>query len=301
MRVPSLAAIVLLGILSTLLQPIPVKADALPEEVYIRGVEGHAQSLFLSCESRSAADWAAFWDVDIRERKFLAQLPRSQNPDKGFVGRPSDPWGNIPPDSYGVHAGPVAALLREYGLEAEARQGMKWDELRAEIAAGRPAIVWVIGQVWRGVPIRYKLKDGVRTTVARFEHTMILIGYSPSHVYLVDAYSGEEQKHSLRTFLRSWDTLGNMAVVGQAKPKEFPPPEITHQSYLPALAGASNTAGSPPPPPPSPEADQIYTVQRGDSLIDIARRFNVTWRKLAEFNHLEPPYTIFPGQKLKIP
>jgi uncharacterized protein YvpB len=123
-------------------------------------MRGVAQSLSLSCEARSAVDWADFWGVSIRERKFLSKLPRSDNPDTGFVGNPSDAWGQIPPHSYGVHAEPVAALLRDYGLQAEARRGMQWDELRSEIAAGRPVIVWVIGQVWRGTPVKYTASDG---------------------------------------------------------------------------------------------------------------------------------------------
>ena len=64
--------------------------------------------------------------------------------------------GQHPPASYGVHAPPVAELLREFGLQAEARSGMTWDELRAEIAAGRPVIAWVIGQIWSGTPQKYR-------------------------------------------------------------------------------------------------------------------------------------------------
>lgn len=281
-----------------LASPLPVRADSLPERVLIRGVIGHAQSYSLSCESRSAVDWAAYWDVEIRERKFLANLPRSDNPDNGFVGRPTDAWGNIPPLSYGVHAGPVAALLREYGLKAESHRGLEWDEARAEIANGRPVIVWVVGQMWRGIAQRYTASGGHRTTVARFEHTMILIGYSPSEVQLVDAYTGNTQTYLLRNFLASWGTLGNMAVTGQAVPEEPSDDFSTPQMYLPVILGhPTGTTGSSQPPEPS----KIYIVQRGDFLAGIARHLNVSWRKLADLNNLKPPYILYPGQKLKIP
>ncbi len=295
MRSRMLISVLFAGILASLFCPIPVQADPLPETAIIVGVEGHAQGFTLSCESRSAVDWAAFWDVDIREREFLAQLPRSDNPDLGFVGRPSDRWGEIPPESYGVHAAPVATLLQVYGLQAEARKGMRWDELRAEIAAGRPVIVWVIGQVWRGIPIRYKPQSGPRTTVARFEHTMILIGYSASEVVLIDAYTGEILTKRLQNFRRSWDTLGNMAVIGQSSDKEPLPVEITRLTYIPALGSGSGLASSPP------EESKIYTIRSGDFLVGIARRLNVSWRRLAELNNLESPYILYPGQKLKIP
>ena len=294
----SLTAFLLLIVLSFYFQPVAVRADPLPESALIKGVKGHAQTFSLSCESRSAVDWADFWGVEIRERKFLSALPRSDNPDQGVVGRSSDPWGNLPPNSYGVHAEPVAALLREYGLDAEARRGLEWDDLRLELAAGRPVIVWVIGQVWRGIPVQYKARDGSKTTVARFEHTMILIGYDAKSVRLVDAYSGKTQTHPLRNFLASWKTLGNMAITGGAKPESEPPPLEQHRTFLPALI---HTVQGAEPPPLTAGSAQVYAVQRGDFLVGIARRFSVNWRKLADLNHLEPPYKIFPGQMLKLP
>ncbi|CAN0295534.1 unnamed protein product [Discosporangium mesarthrocarpum] len=43
------------------------------------------------------------------------------------------------------------------------------------------------------------------------------------------------------------------------------------------------------------------TVRRGDSLYKIGRRYNVRLRAMIDANNLKPPYTIFPGQKLKMP
>lgn len=126
------------------------RAGDLPEKAYIAGVIGHPQTYPLSCEARSAVDWAAYWGVTISEWEFLSSLPVSDNPDEGFVGDPNDPVGSLPPLGYGVHAGPVAALLQKYGFAAEAGRGLSWDDLRSEIAAGRPAIVWVINQMWPG-------------------------------------------------------------------------------------------------------------------------------------------------------
>ncbi|MFT5488212.1 MAG: murein DD-endopeptidase MepM/ murein hydrolase activator NlpD [Paracoccaceae bacterium] len=42
-------------------------------------------------------------------------------------------------------------------------------------------------------------------------------------------------------------------------------------------------------------------VQRGDSLYKISRRYNVRLRAIIDANNLKPPYTIFPGQKLRMP
>lgn len=252
------------------------QGDSLPDEAYVTGVIGHAQSYTLSCEARSATDWAAFWGVTIDETEFQEALPHSDNPEQGFVGEPSDPWGNRPPQGYGVHAGPVAETLREYGLDAEAYKDLSWNELRGEISAGRPAIVWVIGQMWAGVPAEYEAQDGSTIKVAAFEHTMILVGYSTESVWVVDAYSGQLQTYWLSTFLNSWEVLGNMAVFGSG-----------------SLPDQDN---------PTPEAEgATYTVQEGDFLVALAERFGTTWLELANLNNIGYPYTIYPGQVLQIP
>jgi uncharacterized protein YvpB len=199
--------------------PLPEAFGSLPKQAYIKGIVGHKQSMSLSCESRSAVDWAAFWGVKLGEKKFLEKLPRSDNPDLGFVGNPNDAWGNIPPASYGVHAKPIAVLLKQYGFEAQAHKQFGWEDLKAEIAAGRPVIVWVIGQMWSGKPAKIKVKDGKTVSVAKNEHTMLVIGYDPQKVFVVDAYSGATQSYPKATFLKSWLVLGNMAVTGQLRKK----------------------------------------------------------------------------------
>ncbi|MEK7327398.1 MAG: C39 family peptidase [Chloroflexota bacterium] len=175
-------------------------------------VIGHRQSLPLSCESRSAADWAGYFGVAIDELEFFGRLPVSDNPEVGFAGDVNGKWGNIPPDSYGVHAGPVAALLREYyGLSAEARRDLTWDDLRAELDAGRPVIVWVTGHVSTGKAVEYVADDGQTVIVAPFEHTVIVVGYTDESVSVLDG--SKLYSRSLDKFLDSWSVLGYMAIV----------------------------------------------------------------------------------------
>jgi len=268
------------GILALLLGFFQVaRADSIPDSAFISGVVGHPQSYSLSCEARSAVDWMAFWGVSLSESDFLSQLPRSDNPDRGFVGHANDVWGYIPPHSYGVHAEPVAALLREYGFEAQARRDLSWDDLRYEIAAGHPAIVWVIGQMWTGIPRPYSDSEGHNTIVASFEHTMILTGYDEAHVTVVDASTGLSLTFSQQAFLDSWSVLGNMAVTGQ----------------LSGAGSAEDSGGG------STNSGTTYTVQRGDYLMALADRFDTTWQELATLNNIRYPYTIYPGQVLDLP
>lgn len=226
-----------------LILPVQEAFGSLPKQAYIKGIAGHKQGLSLSCEARSAVDWAAYWGVKIGEKKFLDKLPRSDNPDLGFVGNPNDAWGNIPPASYGVHAKPVAELLQQYGFDAEERKHLGWEDIKAEIAAGRPVIVWVIGQMESGKAVKIKTKDGKSITVAKKEHTMLVIGYDAKKVFVSDPYTGANQTYSKNTFLKSWSVLGNMAVTGRLHQKAVeavaPPAPLANEKmrvFLPLAA-----------------------------------------------------------------
>jgi uncharacterized protein YvpB len=190
--------------------PTPTSAPVLPSEAKITSIGGRKQHYALSCEARSAADWAAFFGFGVDEDEFLHRLPASDNPDFGFVGDVNGQWGQTPPNDYGVHAGPVAFLLRRYGLNAHAYKGLTWDHLRAQVAAGKPVIVWVVGHVERGKATEYTAADGRTTIVARYEHTVILIGYTAETVTILDG--GKIYTRPLSTFLDSWAVLGDMAI-----------------------------------------------------------------------------------------
>jgi LysM repeat protein len=57
------------------------------------------------------------------------------------------------------------------------------------------------------------------------------------------------------------------------------------------------------PVQPDPEAEMVfrYTVQRGDTVSGIARKYGLTVKDLVEANDIINPNLIFPGQKLVIP
>jgi uncharacterized protein YvpB len=179
--------------------------------VLITGIYGFPQNFNLSCESRSGEDIARFFGFNISELEFLKGLPVSDNPVKGFVGDVTGLLGQIPPNPYGVHAIPVAERLREYVLNAIPRKGMSFSELQAEIAAGRSVIIWAISWLQDGVAVEYTASDGEKTIVAPFEHTFIVIGYSDSHVTVLD--NEKVYRAPTKRILRSWKVLGNMAVM----------------------------------------------------------------------------------------
>ncbi len=190
----------------------PDPALAFPPDSYIiENVVSYPQWYTLDCEARTAVDWAAFFGVAIDENAFLGAMPHSDNPDLGFVGRYDGIQGQLPPNSYGVHADPVANLLNQFGVSARSGKGFSWNDLRSEIASGRPVIVWVIYGTVPGNPIQYQDSQGNITTVAYYEHTAILYGYTPDRVFISD--NGQYYDRSVDVFLASWGALGNMAVM----------------------------------------------------------------------------------------
>ena len=51
---------------------------------------------------------------------------------------------------------------------------------------------------------------------------------------------------------------------------------------------------------PNSNSNNLYTVQSGDTLSGIAGRFNTTYQKLAQINHIANPNLIYPGQVLAL-
>ncbi|WP_353095967.1 5'-nucleotidase C-terminal domain-containing protein [Tissierella praeacuta] len=98
---------------------------------------------------------------------------------------------------------------------------------------------------------------------------------------------------------------GRIEVITETKPEVKP-------EEKPAPAPAVPTPAPAPKPAPQPEAKPItapqqtleaqkYVVKSGDVLWKIAKQFNTTWEKLAEYNKLKNPHLIFPNQVILIP
>ena len=139
---------------------------------------------------------------------FQNNLPKSDDPEEGFVGNVYGYPGQIPPYPYGVHAEPVARLLRSYGVKAYAHKDLPFKAIKREIAAGRPVIVWVVGAVQPGYPVAYTASNGHSTTVAYNEHVALLIGYTQNSVVVMDGALIYER--SISQFKNSWEVLQNM-------------------------------------------------------------------------------------------
>jgi LysM repeat protein len=108
--------------------------------------------------------------------------------------------------------------------------------------------------------------------------------------------------------VQSGDTLGSIArrlnttVAELMRLNSITNPDrisVGQKLTVPA-AGASTTTGS-----TTTTTDQsgarTYVIQRGDTLLSVARRFGVTLKDLQAANNITNPDRIYPGQVIKIP
>lgn len=195
--------------------------EGTPPPVRVRlDVRGKAQGRSLSCESRSACDLLAFWGRPVGEAEFLDGLPRSENPERGFVGSVDDPGGGLPPAGYGVYEEPIARRLEAFGAEALAVRAVDLTWLRRQLALRRPVIVWATSGL--DAPPATTMHDAKgRTFVAvPYEHTFLAVGYTPGRIVLLDPATGTTKEIPNRRFDASWGVLGRRAVVviGASRP-----------------------------------------------------------------------------------
>lgn len=182
----------------------------MPSSYYIRDIIGNRQYYALGCEASAAVDLAAYYGAQILQYDFQINLPRSDNPDLGFVGDVNGPWGQIPPAAYGVHAGPVAELLKEFHVDVEGGKGYTLEEIKKRLSGSNPVIVWVIGHMEYSEPVDYIDKQGNTVVVAPYEHVVILTGYDEDSVRYLN--NGRFADVPNEVFLNSWGVLENQAV-----------------------------------------------------------------------------------------
>ncbi|MFJ7245039.1 C39 family peptidase [Kitasatospora sp. NPDC098652] len=150
--------------------------------------------------------------VDRDHPEFGHSGPRSGDPYEAFVG---DPDGSETAGTgFGVYSPPVAKAARSYGLTVrQDGSGISVQQLKDELAAGHPAVVWV-DYLWRHLrSTTYTAYDGRSVLYAGpAEHTVVVTGFSGGRVSLNDPARGRTTV-SEDDFADGYATYGHMAVV----------------------------------------------------------------------------------------
>jgi len=105
------------------------------------------------------------------------------------------------------------------------------------------------------------------------------------------------------------DTLGKIAlrygttVAELLRLNGLSNPDVLAIGQTLKVPGGSGTAPASvgTPKPATGGQGRTYTVQKGDTLLSIARRYGLTTKQLQAANNITNPDRIFPGQKLVIP
>ncbi|MEN6478913.1 MAG: C39 family peptidase [Anaerolineales bacterium] len=197
--------------------PTPRPTERLVPVAYrITGAPAGAQRRRLSCEFQSAADLAWYYGVPLEWDDLFSIVGYSAvgDPQQGFAGASiDDAPGQLYPAGYGVYAEPIVAALRTYGLNAVSAYGRDATWIREMVAADRPVMVWAVAGMRDGVVETWHTTDGRPIEGVRFEHTFLVVGFTPEQVAVLDAYDGKCYEYSWERFLRSWSVLGRMAVI----------------------------------------------------------------------------------------
>ena len=67
-----------------------------------------------------------------------------------------------------------------------------------------------------------------------------------------------------------------------------------------SLAACGGNSRAPVEDRATPPQYPTYSVKRGDTLYSIAFRYGLDFRKVAAVNSIVPPYTIYPGQRIRL-
>ncbi len=129
------------------------------------------------------------------------------NPERGFIG-------DVAGGGYGVYDRPLLALARRYDPGAENLTGSSVTRLIADLAEGRPIVVWI--QFGQSVPRTWTTPTGAVIHANFAEHTVTLTGWRQGMLTYNDPWTGGRGVFRIGTFIRLWKTLGDRAIAGSS-------------------------------------------------------------------------------------
>ncbi len=203
-----LAAVLLL--VSGLSQLPSQQAKAAKDEALIQGFPSVTQWYSLDCEYAAAAAVTLYWGNLVSQRDFLHEVPSSPNPHLGFRGDINGQVGGT--GDYGVYAEALAPVLERHGYKATTFYGGV-SRLKANVAAGRPVVVWITTGKGLERPIYHKTYEGETFKLVPGEHAVVVYGYDSGGVRLMDVGDGGFYYTEWDSFVRRWSYFDQMALV----------------------------------------------------------------------------------------
>ncbi len=184
--------------------------DALPPGHQITGVPVQGQWWNLSCEYAATSAATAYYGNTISQQTLMNDIGFDADPNKGFRGNISGPWGGI--SDYGIYPAPILAALQKHGFAHSYIFRANADALRQAISKDHPVVVWIVGNF--SSPPRTDVDQGnEHYFLVPYEHAVTAIGYSESGMTIMDPAYGADRTVSWQSFTNAWLQLDGMALV----------------------------------------------------------------------------------------
>lgn len=196
---------------NTIMIDIPIMAQR-PE--LIRGCESTALAMFLS----------HYTDREISKIEVAEKLRRDETPkttvngmisfgdmNKGFVGSMTD---RVQP-GLGAYVEPVYDVAKEYVEGVYNITGVSFEQILNFVGDGQP--VWVITPANYNKVSEYVIQHWITPSgymeVTYLEHSVVIVGYDETYVYLNDPQQGRIIKQPRISFQIGWENQGSQALV----------------------------------------------------------------------------------------
>lgn len=213
------APLALVIVLVSLVLALPVAADAtslilltdpVPASHAIADMPIVGQVWNLTCEYAATSAATALFGQTITQQEFVDAIGFDANPNKGFRGRLTGPWGGT--NDYGIYPAPILSVLQQQGYAHSYSFRGNPDVLRAALSKDRPVVVWLVGTF--GAASREEAtNDGESFLLVPYEHAMTAYGYTESSILLMDPAIASYRTVAWQTFTSAWMQLDGMALV----------------------------------------------------------------------------------------
>lgn len=190
--------------------PLTLLTDPAPQSHVIDGMPAVGQWWNLSCEYAATSAATAFYGHAITQQTFADDIGFDANPNLGFRGRLTGPWGGT--TDYGVYPAPILKVLMARGFAHSYTFRANTELLRAALSKDQPVVVWIVG-TFGSAPRYEEARDGERYLLVPYEHAVTAYGYTASGIMLMDPAIGGYRTVSWETFMPAWMQLDGMALV----------------------------------------------------------------------------------------
>lgn len=162
----------------------------------ITGIKNYARvisqrpNMPTGCEITAVTMMLNFAGVKVSKEQAARIMPRSLNPNKGFIG---SPYKNFPL-GFWVAPGGVKPVVQHYLGTAKIMTGYSLNSIKKKLLRSHLVVVWV---GWF---------DGFSN------HALTLTGYHGNTLYYNDPWTGTKRAMSVQTFERHWALDGHRAI-----------------------------------------------------------------------------------------